>query len=576
MATRYYTPSVGKTAIVNEEMYTQNPIYAGVVNRNLQSEPKTEISSLSTKSGKETLTDLKSKLNAYSPVTTPTTETPTPAKVPVATFTNTSGQEAVYTQDQLNDVNVQNQLKSGGYVMSKTEGPTQLAGEKTVAEQQIENLANQISTYNVDQDPAYAAKATEIKNKYAKLKEEMKQTNYQRAQSLQTLGFRYGTTQYGGGVQTGIESSELTQANQRLSDINSQEQSELANAKEAIRTGKYTEMYKAMDAFEKVRTMKKEALDEYNKAIGDKLKAVQEANAEAQKKVNEILIEAGKNGAPKDVLDAINNSTDLAEAITMASDYMQSGTGTIGEYIFYKRDAEARGITPVDFNTYQNQDANRKISIANASAGSSGLNSKQVTIFNGIVDKYNKSPLVLANDRAIVLRTISDKLKSDPTNASLQLSFIYSMVQALDTYQSAVREGEIGMLQSTQGLADKIKNYPAQIEKGSLLSTKVINNYINTAKILTDSIQSAADKKASTFSSQAKIAGVGDAFGEYVNSVKSSNTTGNDLIANGEQAKNSVINSVKANPQLKEKVRGWLAQGLSYEELLQVYPEYFK
>ncbi len=146
----------------------------------------------------------------------------------------------------------------------------------------------------------------------------------------------------------------------------------------------------------------------------------------------------------------------------------------------------------------------------------------QTTTFNSIANQYQKSPLVAANDRTLVLKTISEQLKGDPKNSSLQVSFIYSLIQALDTYQSAVREGEISLIGATQGLGDKLVNLPDKIAQGTILSTAKVNEFIKTAKVLTDSIQTAADKKKAQFGAQAQASGpaVGQAWNEYINSIK--------------------------------------------------------
>jgi len=275
-------------------------------------EPTKPVSSLSTTSAQKTyqgLVDQLDKIKASAATLQPTpTKTEPTAKVPTATFTNEAGQTAIYTQEQLNDPNIQQQIKSGGFVMSATEGPSLQAGEYSQAEQQVENLANQIATYNVENDPAFAAKATEIKNKYAKLRDEMKQVNYQRSQTFQTLGFRYGTTQYGGGMQMGIENSELDQANKRLADIDAQEQAEINATREAMRTGKYTEFYKTMDALEKTRQMKKEALESYSKTVGDYLAKTEEQKRLVQR--DTVIAQMMSQGItdPIELLTTLNQS----------------------------------------------------------------------------------------------------------------------------------------------------------------------------------------------------------------------------------------------------------------------------
>lgn len=111
--------------------------------------------------------------------------------------------------------------------------------------------------------------------------------------------------------------------------------------------------------------------------------------------------------------------------------------------------AKAQGYTG-SFNDYQNLDANRKIAIAKAGVGTSGLSTSEANIFNSMVSKYNSSPLIAAADRTIVLKSAVNEVKKDPTNGAKQLSLVYAYIQALDTYQSAVREGELALVNSLQ------------------------------------------------------------------------------------------------------------------------------
>ena len=225
----------------------------------------------------------------------------------------------------------------------------------------------------------------------------------------------------------------------------------------------------------------------------------------------EEQITSAKSGDQTSI-DAIAKLASVANALGIdvgTGGEMQSTMGK--EYSDYSKDQKARGLPVMSLNEYANMDANRKRAVTIVG----GMTPSQTTTFNSIVDKYNKSPLVMANDRTIVLKTISEQLKKDPKNAALQVSFIYSLIQALDTYQSSVREGEIGLIGGTQGLADTIRNLPDKIAQGTILNEVVLNRYLSSADTLVQSIQSAADIKKKQFGSQASTAGVGDAWSTY-------------------------------------------------------------
>ncbi len=79
-----------------------------------------------------------------------------------------------------------------------------------------------------------------------------------------------------------------------------------------------------------------------------------------------------QNGAPQSVISNVLKSPDINSAYQAAGEYGSGGTGIIGEYNFYKAQATAAGQTPVDFNTYQNMDANRKAKAAGSGGGNTG------------------------------------------------------------------------------------------------------------------------------------------------------------------------------------------------------------
>lgn len=85
--------------------------------------------------------------------------------------------------------------------------------------------------------------------------------------------------------------------------------------------------------------------------------------------LDDLIKTLRNNGAPQDVIQKVLSSGNINDAYKNAGNFAAGGTGIIGEYNFYRSQAEAAGQKPVDFNTYQNIDANRKIAIAKASSG---------------------------------------------------------------------------------------------------------------------------------------------------------------------------------------------------------------
>lgn len=73
------------------------------------------------------------------------------------------------------------------------------------------------------------------------------------------------------------------------------------------------------------------------------------------KAVTDIMTAAAKNGASQDILTAIGKSKTVAEAINAAGNSLQTATGTLGDYLQYKKDTEAQGLVAKDYQTYKDE-----------------------------------------------------------------------------------------------------------------------------------------------------------------------------------------------------------------------------
>jgi len=141
--------------------------------------------------------------------------------------------------------------------------------------------------------------------------------------------------------------------------------------------------------------------------------------------------------------------------------------------------------------------------------------SQKVNTFNKIVNEYNKSPLIRAAERTPVLSGTIDAVLKDPKNSALQLNLSYAYVQALDTYQSAVREGELNNLNSIDSKIGQIQNYVQKMGNGQIMRPEIAKQVAESAKSIVDLINTAAKQKAKSFKSQAQVSGIGDQWDQY-------------------------------------------------------------
>lgn len=268
---------------------------------NIEPQPKTELSSLSSTNGAKIIgKDLNFLKQSYPEIPAlPQVEAQKPSLTQTeptgsATYTDELGRKYKFSQKELDTPEVQEQIKNLSFVEKdpnittpKEDRSSILKREADNTNQAIASLYNNINSWNIDQDPDFKSQANSIRAKFDQLREEMKQVNYQRQRAYETLGFRTGATQYTGGkeaalagigqsVQEGIESEEIRQGGQRLTDITVQEEQMLAQARNAFRTQKYSEFNNRVSMLKDLREQKQEELSNFNKSLVDAQKRMQE------------------------------------------------------------------------------------------------------------------------------------------------------------------------------------------------------------------------------------------------------------------------------------------------------------
>lgn len=263
----------------------------------------------------------------------------TPAPSPTASFMNADGTEAEFTQDQLNDPATQNLIKSGGYIMTKTTGPSlptsadqgaQLQNEVTAATDKIQALSDEFASYNLDNDPDFAPIVTNIKSTYNQLSAQMQQQNTARAAQATTLGYRDGDPGSAPGVAYSLAGAELTAANGRLADIASKESAAITSARTAYQNGKYTEFNDQMNSLKDVASEKETELKDYQTIQSAILKNFQTTNQRASEdEAISTLFSSGTTDVPG-ILAALNKQGYTGVTAKDISDTLTSFGNNLG------------------------------------------------------------------------------------------------------------------------------------------------------------------------------------------------------------------------------------------------------
>lgn len=156
------------------------------------------------------------------------------------------------------------------------------------------------------------------------------------------------------------------------------------------------------------------------------------------------------------------------------------GTGAIGEYNF----AKSQGYKGT-FNAYQNEDANRKKSIARAGVSNgSGYTPAQInSTVNSIAGSFDNEPIVKNFNIQSEGYQFANSIPSNAKNPSDHQGLVYAFAKAMDP-GSVVREGEYATVQKyAQSWA---KAYGKGFEQAALgtgfLSSTAIDNIKKTIK----------------------------------------------------------------------------------------------
>jgi len=188
-------------------------------------------------------------------------------------------------------------------------------------------------------------------------------------------------------------------------------------------------------------------------------------------------------------------------------------------------------------------------------------NPKKQAAFNSIVNKYNASPLIAASDRTVVLKNTIDQVRQDPSNAAQQLNLSYAYIQALDTYQSAVREGELGIVNSIDSKVGQLQNYISQMQNGQIVRPEVAKQIADAADQLVKTISEGAKQKEQVFASQARVNGIEDAWNDF----RSGFVTNYDD-AGSDQDLNDLFNQTVSGSQSLDLNKALQSGGLTFNK----------
>lgn len=256
------------------------------------------VTMLSTDSAINTLNRNTKTLDGVSPTTAPGYVAPAPQQpnnnsgtvtTPKGYFTNEMGQEAEFTQDQLNDPANQKFLTDNGYVMTRTEGPqynpgSGLQNDLQTADKKLSDVMDQFINYNIDSDPQFATQASSIHGQFDELRAATQKLGDETQRALTTLGMRGGAPgRFTPERQLAIHADALSGANETIGELNRKEADAVTTARTAFQNNKFQQYNTQVNLLKGIRDSKAKALSDYSSTVAKVIKDVKETTIRASR-----------------------------------------------------------------------------------------------------------------------------------------------------------------------------------------------------------------------------------------------------------------------------------------------------
>lgn len=318
-------------------------------------------------------------------------------------------------------------------------------------------------------NPLQQAQLDAMRGQFEALIDAQKEANKQYEGSIQQAGLTGGRSRYAPEIMAGEVLNSVNVGIKKVAELDSKMTSALAQMQAGFQEANYTLVEKSYKAFTDAQKVKQDNLDKISEQIAEALKQTNEANQKEQESISDVLKSAVGAGASLEVQNAIRNATSLNDAIAAAGDYLAPTTGIVGEYALYKRQAIAAGQTPMDFNSYQTMDANRK---ARAAGVGSSLYTPQQ---EKIIERIDRT----VSGSAAYTATQSMQTFVNNTLSALSQETGVGDIAAINQFQKVIdagavtRDQDVKLIQGAQSLADTLTMKINKLREGDQLSPEL-------------------------------------------------------------------------------------------------------
>lgn len=415
---------------------------------------------------------------AYTPYTPPT-----PTTAPANGITNTGGYvgETYYTPGSTLP-----QDSTGNYMPTTTTSPT--------ADKILQSLNDQ----KAQSDALTAQMVSNIEAQFATLQNQQEQVNAGNNAATQGALFRSGAAQ-GDAYSQNTQNYQIKQGVDALADLATKKASAILQAQQAGQT----QNFKLQEQINNELTQISQDQAAAGKKLSDQI-------LDAQNKAKEIALQTKKE---TDITNLYNNGTydpaqiqkklsgtegaptlkEISDTVALLSG--TGGSGTIGEYNLYAAQTKQKGLVPLDYQAYQDQqdakqaklDSTKAYNNAYASAAGKGAAEAKLGVVNGTGDTVTNLAQQLVSGNLAPSELSKRATGNASYNAVLKAADDYSMATTGKHFNIATADRDykfanqpgtqstLNYLKSLVGTADNEGN----VVGGNLDELKTISDQID-------------------------------------------------------------------------------------------------
>lgn len=312
--------------------------------------------------------------------------------------------------------------------------------------------------------------------------------------------------------------------------------------------------------------------------------------------IDKLLPDLAKNGAPSDIIKAVQGANSLADALSAAGGFLQEATGLPGEWLFHKQQALANGQEPVSWDDFQarSEQKKREAEARKASLQDTGVSRTEMFNFERALSKDFRSATSESMDARRQLNQMEsglelakqsfgpdedlgkiDSISEDgriigSLNAPAQ-AILVTFQKILDP-TSVVRESEYARSGSGLSLISNIKGkIGKQITGGAGVTVTDLEDFVILAREFYSEYEANTLDSAKLITNQAESIGANleNILPTSALDIMGSNIS-DEIIQDEQNAENLVGEAIATDSDLAGTVFTMVEDGLSYADIIEL------